>query len=107
MESQKEIFILKNVLERHCPNLVEDGCGYISCSRCLATFLIKAGFRKQSEWISVSECLPKEDERVLVYLESDRSYTKVDTDRLSEGKWVRWASDVRYWMPLPELPNLQ
>lgn len=57
------------------------------------------------EWISVKDRLPDEDVRVLVYLDSDRSYTKIDTDRRFEGKWVRWGYDVTHWMPLPELPT--
>lgn len=58
-----------------------------------------------SEWISIDERLPEEDVRVLVYINSERSYTKFDTDRLKEGKWVRWYSDVTHWMPLPEAPK--
>lgn len=62
------------------------------------------GYRK-FEWISVEDKLPEEDVRVLVYLNTNRSYTKIDTDRRFEGKWVRWASDVTYWMPLPAPPK--
>ena len=58
-----------------------------------------------SEWISVKERLPEEEERVLVYLDSNRSYTKTDTDRLINSKWVRWGRDVTHWMPLPEPPK--
>ena len=58
-----------------------------------------------NEWISVEDRLPDEDIRVLVYLDSDRSYTKIDTDRRFEGKWVRWGSDVTHWMYLPESPT--
>ena len=57
------------------------------------------------EWISVEDRFPDEDVRVLVYLNSDRSYTKIDTDRRLEGKWVRWGSDVTHWMYLPEPPK--
>ena len=57
-------------------------------------------------WISVKDRLPDEDVRVLVYLHSDRSYTTMDTDRLLNGKWVRWgALDVTHWMPLPLPPK--
>ena len=59
-----------------------------------------------NEWISVEDRLPEEDVRVLVYLDSDRSYTKIDTDRLmTGGLWVRWFKDVTHWMPLPEPPT--
>lgn len=56
-------------------------------------------------WISVKEKLPEEDTRVLVHVDSDRSYTKIDTDRILDGIWVRWCTDVTHWMPLPEPPK--
>lgn len=72
-----------------------------SCAEILYDY---ANYRKQ-EWISVKDRLPEEDIRVLVYLNTNRSYTKMDTDRRFEGKWVRWASDVTHWMPLPAPPT--
>lgn len=57
------------------------------------------------KWISVKEQLPTEDVRVLVYLKTTRSYTKMDTDRLLDGIWVRWGRDVTHWMSLPEPPK--
>lgn len=57
------------------------------------------------KWISAKDRLPEEDVRVLVYLKSTRSYTKIDTDRLLDGIWVRWGKDVTHWMPLPEPPK--
>ena len=57
------------------------------------------------KWISVKEQLPEEDTRVLVYANSDRSYTKMDTDRMLDGIWVRWGRDVTHWMSLPEPPK--
>lgn len=60
----------------------------------------------KSEWISVNDRLPEEDVRVLVCLDSDRSYTKIDADRLmTGGLWVRWFKDVTHWMYLPEPPT--
>lgn len=73
----------------------------------IAEALYAAGYRKQSEWISVEDKLPNENDRVLVYVNSERSYTKFDTDRLSGGKWVRWYKDVSHWMPLPEAPKMK
>lgn len=61
---------------------------------------------QKSEWISVDNRLPEEDIRVLVYINSDRSYTKIDTDRLNNGKFVRWYEDVTHWMYLPEPPKV-
>ena len=69
--------------------------------------LYNAGYRKQSEWISVAERLPENDVRVLVYINSERSYTKIDTDRMVDGKFVRWYKDVTHWMPLPEPPKMK
>lgn len=61
---------------------------------------------KQSEWISVDERLPESDARVLVYMHENRmSYTRIDTDRVVQGKWVRWGSCVTHWMSLPEPPK--
>ena len=70
----------------------------------IADELYNAGYRKQ-EWISVEERLPEKNVRVLVYLKTDRSYTKIDTDRLDDRGFVRWYKDVTHWMPLPEAPK--
>lgn len=63
------------------------------------------GYIKQ-KWISVDERLPEDaDERVLVYIVSERSYTELDTDRFVGVRWVRWGDEVTHWMPLPEPPE--
>ena len=67
-------------------------------------FMMANGVTVQ-EWISVKDRLPEEEARVLVYLDSNRSYTKTDTDRLINSKWVRWGRDVTHWMPLPDPPK--
>ena len=67
-------------------------------------FMMANGVTVQ-EWISVKDRLPEEEARVLVYLDSNRNYTKTDTDRLINSKWVRWGRDVTHWMPLPEPPK--
>lgn len=61
----------------------------------------------QQGWISVEERLPAEDVRVLVWLRKDHktTYTRIDTDRLLNGVWVRWYESVTHWMPLPEPPK--
>lgn len=71
--------------------------------------LTEKGYTKQ-EWISVEDRLPDEDERVLVALTRSRSYTIIDTDRISNKysyKWVRWGNDVTHWMPLPPKPKMK
>ena len=65
----------------------------------------------KSEWISVDERLPEEDTRVLVYLNIQKTdaniYTFFDTDRILNGKWVRWNKYISHWMPLPEVPKMK
>ena len=68
--------------------------------------IYNAGCRKQ-EWISVDERLPEKNVRVLVYIKSNRSYTRFDTDRLDDRGFVRWFNDVTHWMPLPEAPKMK
>ena len=78
-----------------------------------AQVLYNAGYRKQSEWISVEERLPEKDVRVLVWLtEGASSYTRIDTDRRTDTelygeRWARWFNDVTHWMPLPEPPEMK
>lgn len=58
-------------------------------------------------WIPASEP-PKEDQRVLVWVRSKRNKTvMVDTDRVHNGKWVRWGDCVTHWVPIcmPEPPK--
>lgn len=57
------------------------------------------------KWISVKDRLPDEEERVLVAVDSDKSDTKIDTDRMVYRQWVRWGMSVTHWMPLPEPPK--
>ena len=63
-----------------------------------------------TEWIDVNEKLPKENTRVLVAGMSEydeKIYTDIDTDRILNGKWVRWNKLITHWMPLPEPPCKQ
>ena len=65
-------------------------------------------FKEENKWIDVKERLPEEDTRVLVVLsqEAAMTYTKMDTDRINDGKWVRWNNRITHWMPLPEPPKV-
>ena len=57
-------------------------------------------------WTSVEDGLPHEDVRVLVYVDANHlSRTEMDTDRILDGKWVRWGTLVTHWKPLPRKPN--
>jgi len=65
----------------------------------IADFLLANGVTVR-EWIPVSQP-PKEDERVLVWLGNNRYNTvQKDTDRIHNGRWVRWGDCVTHWMPL-------
>lgn len=57
------------------------------------------------KWISVKDRLPDNDIRVLVAVDSDKSDTKIDTDRMIYRQWVRWGMSVTHWMSLPEPPK--
>lgn len=86
---------------------VGDGCGKVT---------IKMGPEKspfcynlpptEPKWIHVTERFPEEDTRVLVWLvDGANQYTRMDTDRRHNSKWVRWEKYVTHWMPLPEPPK--
>ncbi len=63
------------------------------------------------KWISVKDDTPKNSlARVQVFLANadivkSIGFPKIDTDRYSDGKWVRWGKLVTHWMPLPEPPK--
>lgn len=100
----------------------------------LAEAVYNAGYRKQSEWISVEERLPKEneiersffdhetlalldvetqlcsDEVLVVVRVIEENYAFVATDCTKEGKWLNWQYgdyEVTHWMPLPEPPKMK
>lgn len=56
-----------------------------------------------NEWTSVNERLPQNNCRVLVYF-TEKQFS-IDTDRLVDGKWIRWGQSVTHWMPLPKSPE--
>lgn len=64
--------------------------------------------QKTSDLISVEEQLPEEAIRVLVRLSGINppiGFPRMDTDRIIDGRWVRWGDLVTHWMPLPETPK--
>lgn len=62
------------------------------------------------KWINVADRLPQDGKRVLVAIDNLCSrksiYTDIDTDRMLDGKWVRWDNCITHWMPLPEPPKM-
>jgi len=65
----------------------------------------------KQDWIKVEDKLPNENTRVLVYIGVEKLdshiYTFFDTDRLLNGRWVRWGSYITHWMPLPKPPEME
>lgn len=87
--------------------------------QCVAKEIIKHGYRKQSEWISVEERLPRSEQMVLCYTPCDgfmfvgfyrevkpnpywKSYWNIITAMRSTKKMTK---KVTHWMPLPEAPK--
>lgn len=71
----------------------------------IADDLIADGVTVQ-EWISVKDRLPEEDVRVLVWVgENSCNFPLIDTDRIHNGRWVRWDKYISHWMPLPAPPK--
>ena len=69
-----------------------------------AQVLYNAGYRKQSEWISVEDRLPTTYQDVLCY---DGHNYCVDFIRL-DGTWCDAELhhfEITHWMPLPEAPK--
>ena len=49
MNREKQIEEMANDIAAMCPDLVDSGCGDLSCVTCLAKGLEQIGYRKQSE----------------------------------------------------------
>ena len=88
-----------------------EGCAYHCYANCWAQFiadhLIANGVTVQ-EWISVKDRLPDEDERVIVWIGNNRyNDVRKDTDRVHNGRWVRWGGCVTHWSPwnMPQPPK--
>ena len=70
-------------------------------SQDVAESLYNAGYRKQSDWISVDERLPERNGRYLVHCD-----LKIDNlvCILCYNKVDGFDETVTHWMPLPEVP---
>ena len=82
--------------------------------RSIARDLYTAGYRKQSEWISVEERLPEDEKAVLCYYGFDDlgmmftgvlSYFCFDPD--PHWQHADTGFTVTHWMPLPEPPKMK
>lgn len=83
--------------------------GFIDCDVCRACDLYNAGYRKQSEWISVEERLPSESGKYLVCTNKGNVYqTKFYSyPEINGGHWGQKdkGKSITHWMPLPEAPK--
>lgn len=53
------------------------------------------------KWIPVTERLPEDDTRVLVYIRDGYGGNEmIDTDRCHNGRWVRWNKFISHWAPI-------
>lgn len=87
----------------HFPKPLHLNC-YNDCVEA-AELLYSEGYRKQSEWISVEERLPKDAERVLVYGEKGICFaTRYRRDWMTP---MRYDGEITHWMPLPEPPKMK
>jgi hypothetical protein len=82
----------------------------------VAEYLYNAGYRKQSEWISVDERLPDKFGKYLTYRKSHCvSYVDILDYDTNQSVWSFFDSDwgdcevddVTHWMPLPEAPKMK
>ena len=54
----------------------------------------------KSRWIPVEKDLPTEGVTVLVWHTATWARENgLDTDRIVNGRWVRWGKDVTHWAP--------
>lgn len=68
--------------------------------------LRSADVEPMAGWISVEERLPEPYTWVMVYNPNGK-YTKIDTDEIVGGNWVRNCGKVTHWMTLPEPPGMK
>ena len=85
-----------------------DGCMFnkVHCNeRNYAEKIYNAGYRKQSEWISVEERLPERTGKYLVFTYNRRLYIGDFIDHYCDGNPQFDDYKVTHWMPLPEPPK--
>ena len=74
-----------------------------------AEALYNAGYRRQSEWISVEDRLPKDNVPVIVYKNKySEVYGNMETAYIHNGIWRGSIGEaITHWMPLPEPPKMK
>lgn len=58
----------------------------------------------ESQWISIEDRLPENDDWVLVWIETEH-YAKISYYRPNIGGWGGKNYNVAHWMPLPQPPK--
>ena len=66
-----------------------------------------AGYRKQSEWISVEDRLPEVAQKVLLFSPSDGINLGYVTDDKRFYVYKSYPERPTHWMPLPEAPKMK
>ena len=92
-----------------------DGCMWVKAhcnERSYAEEIYNAGYRKQSEWISVEERLPETSDKVLVYCSNGQIYPAKCIRVPGLEFWFEETCDhcchsITHWMPLPEAPKMK
>ena len=108
MSKEKQIEEMWNIIITDC-NRECDGCEFENDNWCFTHRVINnlynAGYRKQSEWISVEERLPEREGTYLVY--TYKGAIKFGDFRCYYAKNDNPQFDyyVTHWMPLPDAPK--
>lgn len=88
-----------------CKHLEQEECDATTCAHCAAEALYDAGYRKQSEWISVEERLPKEDGKYIVHNRSGMVFQAKYYSSPKTWGMVDKGVNITHWMPMPEPPK--
>ena len=92
----------------YCLANICHACEYYGDGECdnhiRAEYLYNAGYRKQSEWISIDERLPDEQGRFLIVDKEGQMNTAFYTPRFGWFSHFR-IKNITHWMPLPEAPK--
>jgi hypothetical protein len=119
-EKQIEAMAFDLCLIDTCKHLTQAECNNTTCAHCEAEALYNAGYRKQSEWISVDERWPETDGYYLVWNKEQRKIEIRFFHRLPPHYPVETYPEIRayfgncsdhksitHWMPLPEPPVMK
>ena len=118
---EKQIEEMASLIVTNCAYKWCENCKYIKKPHCIekrsAEKIYEAGYRKQSDWISVDEKLPDKSGRYLTwhgcYLTWHGCYYGIVDYSVEKQGWnITYCEDreteiknVTHWMPLPEAPK--